>query len=376
MVYMVPTAALEGFAISSLEQMTAARLADHFDVIVQLYDQGRDPQRISVKGDSAPQPPAVRGGRTNAGNRDVLFRFLRDVSEEFPADHYMLVLWGEALGFKFGRSSDPTTTIELSDALARFARLRGRPLDILGCDACRMSKIEIASVLADSVDLIVASEVGTPFTSWPYTPILNAIRKKPRIAPAELGAEIIDSYCRRYRPAGASLTLLDLKQGSPVFAALGALSRTLITVIGDTRELDNLSAAIKATSRDKVEPMIDLQEFCVRLGQGTANGAVRAAAANLARLLARPFIAKFRKTGPGIGPSRGVGIYVPRLLNSPLLENAKLRQFFETVAGFDPTTTIPLPGPNAPGPNADPWLAVIDRLLQHQISTTQQADFT
>ncbi len=147
----------------------------------------------------------------------------------------MLVLWGHALGFNFGHASDPTTALELNQVLKKFSALRGRPLDILGCDTCRMSKIELAALLQGSVDLIVASETGTPLTSWPYEPILNAVSSKPDLSPKEFGRAIIDNYCARYRPVGVSLTMLDLKHGLPVFDAVEELGMALLKAIADRK---------------------------------------------------------------------------------------------------------------------------------------------
>jgi len=236
--------------------------------------------------------------------------------------------------------------------------LRGRPLDILGCDACRMSKIELAMLLHGSVDLIVASETGIPLTSWPYKQILDAVSKKPAISPKELGRTIIDKYCARYKPKGVSLSMLDLNHGSQVFDEVEALAAALLQAIdGNFGEMTNLSDAIRTTSRDDVEPMIDLQEFCRKLRKGTSNPSVRAAARGVLRLLEPPFIAKQGRRGPGVSHFRGVGIYVPRVLYDPAFGNIKVREFFKwKMPDLDFGTK---------------WTDVIRRLVAGQISSSQ-----
>jgi len=262
----------------------------------------------------------------------------------------MLVLWGHALGFNFGHASDPTTALELNQVLKKFSALRGRPLDILGCDTCRMSKIELAALLQGSVDLIVASETGTPLTSWPYEPILNAVSSKPDLSPKEFGRAIIDNYCARYRPVGVSLTMLDLKHGLPVFDAVEELGMALLKAIADSVELEKLFVAIKKTSRDTVEPMIDLQEFCKILGKSTSNASVRTVTGNVLQLLAPPFIAKQGRKGPGVSHFRGVGIYVPRVLYAPAFRNKQVRKFFKLKQETVPFATTA-------------WTKVVDRLI-------------
>ena len=360
MVFMVADAQLQGFAMACLEQMIAARPAKHFDVVVQQFFPFTEPERMLVKGDAGSGPLPVSSGPRNPGSPQVLSRFLRDATEQFPASHYMLVLWGHALGFNFGHESDPTTALELARVLKEFSELRGRPLDVLGCDACRMSKIELAMLLRGSVDLIVASETGIPLTSWPYKQILDAVSNKPAMSPEGLGRAIIDNYCARYKPRGVSLAMLDLNHGAPVFNAVEGLAKTLLQAMDDRRELANLSDAIKTTSRDDVEPMIDLQEFCEKLRKGTSNASVRTGAKQILQLLEPPFIAKQGRSGPGVTHFRGVGIYVPRVLYDPAFGNVQVRKFFKwETPQFDLGTT---------------WTQVIQRLVAGQISASQHSD--
>ena len=262
MVYMTPDAALDAFAMACMEQMMAARSAKHFALVVQLHpsDGGR-PDRTLVTQDSL-KPLRVDEPDSDPGDPKVLLGFLNEVHEQFPAAHYMLVLWGHALGFNFGLKSNPTTAQELAEVLKQFSELRGSPLEILGCDACRMSKLEIAAALQGSVDLIVASQTGIPLTSWPYKQIVNAVSEKRDLSPRQLGLAVIDIYCARYEPKGVTLTMLDLNRGSPIFKAVEELAGAVGAAMNDPRELKNLFGAIRDTSRDDVEPMIDLQDFC------------------------------------------------------------------------------------------------------------------
>jgi hypothetical protein len=332
MVYMTPDASLDAFAMACMEQMLSARSAKHFDLVVQLHptDGGR-PERVLIKQDSSPESLRVSGAGFDSGDPDVLFGFLREVSRQFPASHYMLVLWGHALGFNFGLSSNPTTAQELAQVLKKFSDLRGHPLEILGCDACRMSKLEIAAALQGSVDLIVASQIGIPLTSWPYKQILDAVSRKRDLSPRQLGRAVIDSYCARYEPRGVTLTMLDLNRGSPIFKAVEALAVAIGAAMSDRRELKHFFGAINETSRDDVEPMIGLQDFCRNLRARTSNPLLRVSTAKVLRLLGSrsKFVAKHGKNGPGVSHFRGVGIYVPRVVYDPALRNKHVTALFK-----------------------------------------------
>jgi Clostripain family len=360
MIYMVPDAVLRGYAMSCIERMTAATPAKHFDVVVQLHLFGKPAQRLGIKGDdNHVDVPPIATGKNDPGDPEVLFSFLQDITQHFPASHYMLVLWGHALGFNFGNQDDPTTALELAQAVKRFAE-KGRRLDILGCDACRMSKIELAALLSGSADLIVASETSVPLTSWPYKDILQAVSSDARITPLQLGRAIVDSYSKSYKQKGVSLAVLDLNHGTPVFQAVTKLGETLLPVLTDISERDNLRTAIATTSHDDVEPMIDLQEFCIKLAKGSANQAVKDAADAVVKLLNLPFIAKQEKRGPGVQQLRGVGIYVPRVLYDPALGNGRIREIFS----WQPPASIPM----APG-FAETWTQVVTSLVATELSS-------
>jgi hypothetical protein len=227
-----------------------------------------------------------------------------------------------------------------------------------------MSKIELAELLAGSVDWIIASETGIPLTSWPYQDILQAVSDKPRITPEQFGRAIVDGYCSRYTPKGVSLTMLNLQRGSPVFAAVNQLAAVLLQSVTDPAERLNLRKTIETTSHDEVEPMIDLQELCSKLKAGSADSTVRDAADRVLQLLARPFIAKQGRKGPGVGRFRGVGVYVPRILYDPALGRPRLRELFN----WRPQSS-PLP----PGVG-ETWTQLVQQLVSAEISSSQHDD--
>ena len=75
---------------------------------------------------------------------------------------------------------DSLTTQALRAAIEQSALRR---VDVLGCDACLMSMVEIAYELRGVADFLVASETEQPSQSWPYAPLLAALREHPEIIP-------------------------------------------------------------------------------------------------------------------------------------------------------------------------------------------------
>ena len=145
-------------------------------------------QNIVSPADPMRPSRSMRQGRAaarslNMGSGATLKEFFDWVLEHHQADRYALVLWGHAYGLGFGRDhGDPMMLTELRDAIEHFARQlpkddmgKERTLDLLGANACAMSYIEAACELSGCVDFIAASQVGVPFTGWPYQAILGSL---------------------------------------------------------------------------------------------------------------------------------------------------------------------------------------------------------
>ena len=155
----------------------------------------------------------------------------------------MLVLWGHAYDFAFGRSHKPDGTIDalefatLSDLLRQIQESyladfekefpnqeppESPRLDILAFDACDLSTVEMACQLRPFASYLLGSEIGIPIPGWPYDRILSRLRH-PRgrlMGPAEAGSWIVQRYCESYtaEQRTVSLTLLDLERIPELFA--------------------------------------------------------------------------------------------------------------------------------------------------------------
>ena len=90
-------------------------------------------------------------------------------------------------------------TIELGDVLAKTRKLLGKPLDLLGMDACLMSCLEVAFQSAADVRAVVSSEELEPGDGWPYDKLLADLRSDPGMDGAGLGRVIVKRYIESYK---------------------------------------------------------------------------------------------------------------------------------------------------------------------------------
>src|ERR1044072_7193834 len=151
----------------------------------------------------------------DSGDPKVLFDFISWSVENFPADHYMLVLSGHGGGateqeFLFDETSKGTLTIaEMGNVFRDVKELlktkNGDPLqiDIVGMDSCLMSMAEVAHQLRGSVKYMISSESFGPQSGWPYGRIIERLNEdltatQGQTSPEQLATIAIDEHVDIY----------------------------------------------------------------------------------------------------------------------------------------------------------------------------------
>lgn len=109
------------------------------------------------------------------GEAECLAAFVNYVTENFPADHYALILWdhgsGPVIGYGkdmlFGR--DTLTLSEMQSAMEQTVFAAGeQKLDWVGFDACLMASAELACIWHPYADYLVSSQETEPAFGWAY----------------------------------------------------------------------------------------------------------------------------------------------------------------------------------------------------------------
>jgi hypothetical protein len=267
--------------IKELEKVTATK---DLNVLVQIDRRwpGYAERYVVENGISTQREPKYGEKNINSGKPEVLRDFVAWGRTMFPADYFLLVLWGHSFGLGFGRDhGDALTLPEIAASLDRQAlKDSGVPIapyrkavDILGANACAMSYAECAYELQDAADFLLAPEIAMPFQGWPYDSILTDIVDNPAITPKELGAKIIDrfmtSFAEAIEPRSVSLTLLNLQGAKDIRARLKEFATALAAALDPARNRDKLreqiADAFLDTAHGDVRPLIDLFDLCERL---------------------------------------------------------------------------------------------------------------
>ncbi len=179
MVYMDADNSLSYYAPDDLAEMMSYGSNANLNVVV-LYDSTKSGDSAIYYIEKGKKVLEESLGEVDMGSEVTLKNFLNWTYHHYPAQHYFLDLWdhGDYYEGVCMDHGDWLTLSELHDALGYFDSLRGKKLDVVGFDACRMGGIEIFYALRDVANYAVASEKDEPASGWPYYRVLSGIYDK------------------------------------------------------------------------------------------------------------------------------------------------------------------------------------------------------
>ncbi len=256
-----------------------------------------------------PEMLSARAGRVALPARQLRQGFFRPTREWFPEPDAL-----RGIAYDDG-SGDCLDNRELKQVVAHAHRVLGRPLDIVGMDACLMTMVEVAYQLRDHARILVGSQELEPGAGWPYTTVLGDLVGQPAMTPAELGTTIVRRYAEFYGADGPDITqsAIDLGKLDDLVGAVDALAGTLLAALPDAALEQALYRAWRRTLRFFDDLYVDLHHFAVNLAGATARRAVRNAALEVQQAIEAeggPIIAEAHG-GARMRRARGLSIYFP-----------------------------------------------------------------
>jgi hypothetical protein len=372
MVYVAGYNSLSSFAGKDLAEMRKVGSSDGLKVAVfvkRLEQQAA--HRIIVGKGGAGEVHENLGPDVDSGSPQTLLDFIRWAKAEAPADRYALIIWNHGSGWdpldfdelyehvkavgvtprelsvravsQLGRSlfrptletalgkpnagaraiaSDDGTghsldTLELGEVLAKAHKTLGRPLDLLGMDACLMSCLEVAYQSEKDVRAVVSSEELEPGDGWPYDKILADLRSNPGMDGAALGRVVVKRYTESYKAHEElwPVTMCAIHSAGiqPFADTLDAFTMALRRAIkeDDVDATRLLRAHSRSTRFDG--DLVDLKTLCEQVKAQPFESAVKAAAKKLLEAL-KPggdFVVANANLGESVAHCGGVTAYMP-----------------------------------------------------------------
>lgn len=328
MVYIAADNDLERYADFDLNEMERVGSTAAVNVVAQVDGLAGNVRRLFVTRDSAAfevtSPVVATLDEINTGEPSALVDFAAWAIQTYPAEHYALVLWDhgggwQGLAYDATAQHDSLSMAELGGALALITLGLGRPLDLIGFDACLMGQLEVFGAIAPYGLYAIASEELIPGNGWDYQGMLRALNADPPIDVPAVGQAVVDSFMRFYsrRAALYSLSVINLARVGDVTRALDRFVRAVSAnptavagIVGDARKntpVFGSNGDIRAADRVAAADLIYFLDLIAALSPDTRV----AEAARQVTAAATQMVVYHRASDP-LANSRGVAIFFPR----------------------------------------------------------------
>jgi hypothetical protein len=218
------------------------------------------------------------GADVDMGAPQSLRKFVIWTEKWYPAEHYILVIWGHGRGYRLTNKYRPTD-VALSEDQCHPAPLKSgyrvvsvddcyqsylythdfrealagtKKLDVLAFDSCLMSGIETAYAVRKFSTVMVASEDLEPDGGWNYKNVLYRLSNVINKTPFSLGASIVDAA--RYDISNSTkittLSAIDLSKVNAVAKSISQFSDAMIAALQRGKEDKKIRSQI-ADARSK-----------------------------------------------------------------------------------------------------------------------------
>jgi hypothetical protein len=320
---------LQNAAVDDFNEMEQAGSTSEVNLLVQLDRPVTGAQRYLVHADA--EPYAITSevlydlGPVDSGSPDVIADFVDWAVAGWPALHYALIFWdhgdgwaadsGLTKGFSYDTTSGSYISVaegEYETVLASAREAAGRPLDLVGFDACNMASWEVAEVTEPYAEVFVASQAPEGSDGWAYDTALGDLVANPAMDGATLGDRIARRF---YESGGDTQSVVDLLSLPALDDALDGLAVALIES-GSAPDLFRGAAASSQDFGGNDRDLLDLMDELVG-SEGVPDDVILAAEA--VQDAGASAILSSYTNGVGVRDAHGESIFAPSRGRLPVL---------------------------------------------------------
>ncbi|MFH0800979.1 MAG: clostripain-related cysteine peptidase [bacterium] len=262
-------------------------------------------------------------GNVDMGSSSSLLSFLNYGISQYPADHYMAILWDHGSGWKRKALSsrakglcydDHGTNLTIHNLRDVFSQVRttlGKNIDLLGFDACLMQMLEVAYEVRNSTDYIVGSEETMPTTGLVYNQTLQRLVNNPDLTPVQLGNYFVQDYFNYTASTGLTLSNLSMSQLNGVLTALSSFSALLISNMSTYKSTLRTQAVTAQYYSSPYTDYSDLYDFARLVKANISNSSIQTAATSLMSAITTFVAAEVHSYDSSVVNSHGLSIWLP-----------------------------------------------------------------
>lgn len=251
-----------GAATKDLAEMVGASGSDNVRFVVQTggakqwATRGIDARQLGrylVQNGSIVQIETINAA--SMGDPKTLSDFITWGVTNYPAEHMALIMWdhggGSITGVCFDERNnyDALSLRELDTAMGTAFASMWDKFDFVGFDACLMSTLETANVMASYGDYMIASQESEPGNGWEYSSIVEYLSKNPSAPTAEVGKVICNSYLAtldRNSKGFATLSVVDLSKVDDLIQSFYRFSQEMYDSGSNQSNLAVMSRGIRS----------------------------------------------------------------------------------------------------------------------------------
>jgi clostripain len=333
MVYMGADNNLSPAGLQDMNEMETVGSTSDLAIVVQAefsskYSEGvpTDTRRFLVMNDNDTDSANLAAG-TSIGNADMgkpetLKAFIQWAVQNYPAQHYALVIWDHGAGWKEGSGGisskvyrgavqDETSGSFMSlPELSGAVQQAGVHMDVINFDACLMAMYEVAYDFGGLADYMVFSEETEPGAGDPYDTILGDLKNNPSMPAQTLALTIVEKYDASYVNDDREKTTKSAVDMSKIDALHIKIKELATALSADPAAMVTVQAAQGNTRAYAYESNHDLYDFCRYLNQ-KLTGTAQTIAGEIMTLVDDMVIAN--KTNPDADEANnhGLAIYIP-----------------------------------------------------------------
>ncbi|MEI7481842.1 MAG: clostripain-related cysteine peptidase [Elusimicrobiota bacterium] len=321
---------LESYGLSDVNEMEVTGSDDNINIVAELgringYSTAdgdwKGGRRYLVQKDAdtskITSPVLMELPKADMGDWNHLVEFTKWSMANFPAQHYVLVVWNHGAGWnkdvvfeaQRGISYDDETGNHITTPQLRQAMAQIGKIDIFAMDACLMQMAEVGYEIKDYTDYVVASEETEPGDGYTYNTWLSPLAAKSDMAAGELSKAMVDSYTDHYQAINQGATQSSVKTAS--FGKLVQLLDGWTAEVMAANDLVNVKNARTKAQAFYYATNKDLYHFIKLVSDATASPAVSAKGKELMDFLKTDLIFYNRAAGARYANSFGLAVYLP-----------------------------------------------------------------
>lgn len=338
MVFMNGKNNVQKYAELNLKEMEQVGSTGRMNVVVEIGRLHQGSQRLLVEktsGNTVNDVLLSNNPNADMGDYRDAVDFIKFAKANYPARHYMFILWNHGLGWldpimKGGSDKgisfdDDTHDYIRTPQMGEIFREAG-PVDVYAANACLMQMAETAYEVKDYVKVIIGSEETMLAVGFDYADLLGYINANPDVSPRDIGARIVGDW-RKFMNAYPQIAKVPGTMSALDPAAVGELPSRLDAFAGavmaskDTAAVDYAIAnVIRFTSiagdTDTAKALStygDLYDFVRLVSEKTQDQAVKAAGRGLMDFIANRLVLSYTGVhvdaqGQDYSRARGISI--------------------------------------------------------------------